>query len=66
MSKAKSLLTSPSARAHGTPSHTASLASGEELDCNYVTTIPVMMIIRYGCTPVGNYELGAAQDVIGI
>jgi len=39
-------------------SHTASLASGEELDCNYVTTIPVVMIIRYGCTPVGDYELG--------
>lgn len=35
---------------------TASSGSGE-LDCDYVMIILVVMIIRYGCTPVGNYEI---------
>lgn len=36
--------------------HTASSASGE-LDCDYVKIILVVMTMRYGCMPVGNYEI---------
>lgn len=36
---------------------TPSFVSREKLDCNYVTIISVVMIIRYGYMPMDNYEL---------
>lgn len=36
---------------------TPSFASREKLDCDYVKIISVVMIIRYGYTPLDNYEL---------
>ena len=35
-------------------------ASREKLDCDYVTIISVVIIIRYGYTPLDNYELGCS------
>ena len=36
---------------------TPSFVSREKLDCDYVTIISVVIIIRCGYTPLDNYEL---------